>query len=208
MMCARVMAAVVILGAGAVPAAARQLAPRGYLTYGSTVFAATDTFEAITGESSKTSVGFGGALNGIWRGVFVDVGFNQQKLDGTRVFIDNGIVFPLDIPVEITMRPIDLAAGWRFKAGRLSPYVGAGVSFISYEESAEFANPGDDISDSKSGAMFLAGIDYAIIRWLHAGGEFRYRSVKGVLGDGGVSDTYGDDQLGGYSFALRISVGR
>ena len=204
----RLLAAAVVVVAGAVPAAAQQFSPRGYVTYGTTVFASTDTFEAIAGESSKTSVGVGGALNGIWRGLFVDVAFNQQELEGQRVFVDEGTVFPLGIPVTIKMRPIDLAGGWRFRVGRLSPYAGAGVSFISYDESAEFANAGDDISDSKSGAMVLAGVDYAILRWLHAGGEFRFRSVKGVLGDGAVSELYGEDKLGGYAFALRVSVGK
>ena len=106
------------------------------------------------------------------------------------------------------MRPVDIAGGWRFVFGRVSPYAGAGVSLIAYEETADFAASGDNVSESKTGPLFLAGVDVAVIRWLHAGAEFRYRSVKGVLGDGGVSDIFGEDQLGGYALAVRISVGR
>jgi len=208
MMSARVLLSASILAACVAPASAQTFAPRGYVTYGSTVFSSSDTFEAITGESSKTAVGVGGALNGIWRGLFVDVGVTPLELEGQRVFVEGREVFPLGIPVTIKMRPVDLAGGWRMRFGRVSPYAGAGVSFIKYEEHADFAQAGDDIDESKSGAMILAGVDVAIVRWLHAGGEFRYRAVKGVLGDGGVSDLYGEDQLGGYAFALRVSVGR
>jgi hypothetical protein len=192
----------------AAPAAAQPLSVRGYVTYGSTVFASSESFEAITGETSKAGIGGGATVIGLWRGLFADVGVSQQELDGQRVFIDAGVVYPLGIPVTITMRPVDIAGGWRFFYGRLSPYAGAGVSLLSYEETADFAESGDNVSESKTGALFLAGVDVAVIRWLHAGAEFRYRAVKGVLGDGGVSDIYGDDQLGGYAFAVRISVGR
>jgi opacity protein-like surface antigen len=187
------------------------LAPRGYVTYGSTVFASTDSFEAVSGTSSKEGIGGGGALNGLWRGLFADVGVSQQKIDGERVFIDGGTVFKLGIPLRIKMRPVDVAAGWRFRfrgAPRFSPYAGGGVSFISYEESADFGGPGDVVNESKSGGLFLAGLDVAVWRWVHAGAEYRYRSVKGVLGDGGVSEAFNEDQLGGYAFALRISIGR
>jgi hypothetical protein len=192
----------------AAPAAAQALSVRGYVTYGSTVFSSSESFEAITGESSKAGIGAGATVIGIWRGLFADVGVSQQELDGQRVFIDAGTVYPLGIPVSIRMRPVDIAGGWRFWYGRLSPYAGAGVTLLSYEETADFAEGGDNVSESKTGALVLAGLDVAIIRWLHVGAEFRYRGVTGVLGDGGVSDIYGEDQLGGYAVAVRISVGR
>jgi hypothetical protein len=47
-----------------------------------------------------------------------------------------------------------------------------------------------------------------VVRLVSVGGEFRYRAVDGVLGLGGVSQVFGDDQLGGLSFAARFSVGR
>jgi hypothetical protein len=194
----------------AAPASAQQqpLSVRGYMTYGNTVFSSTETLEAITGETSKAGIGGGATVVGIWRGLFADVGISQQELDGQRVFEDDGTIYPLGIPVTIRMRPVDVAGGWRFLFGRLSPYAGAGVSFIDYEEKGDFAGPSDDVSESKSGALFLAGLDVAVIRWIHAGAEFRYRAVKGVLGDGGVSEIFGEDQIGGYAFAVRISIGR
>ncbi len=202
---------ILLTGASAPALAQTSLTPRGYVTYGSTVFSSTESFEAVTGESSKTGWGGGGALLGIWRGVFVDVGVSQQSLDGERVFVDGGTVYKLGIPVTIKMRPVDVAGGWRFhfrQMPRVSPYAGGGVSFISYEETSDFEGPGEDVSDSKSGGFFLAGVDVAVMQWLHAGAEYRYRSVKGVLGTSGVSDVFNEDELGGYAFALRISIGR
>jgi opacity protein-like surface antigen len=198
-----------LLVVASVPAQAQSsIGLRGYVTYGSTTFSATESFEAITGESRKAGVGGGAVVTGLWRGLFVDAGVTQQTLSGERVFVDAGTVYRLGIPVSIKMRPVDLAAGWRLSYGRLSPYAGAGATFLSYEETAEFAEPGDNVSESKTGALFLTGLDVSVNRWLHVGAEFRYRSVSGVLGDGGVSEVFNEDQLGGYAFALRVSLGK
>ncbi len=199
----------VLMFLASVPARAQSsVGIRGYVTYGSTTFSATESFEAITGASRKAGIGGGVVVTGVWRGLFVDAGVAEQTLAGERVFVDAGTVYQLGIPVSITMRPVDLAAGWRLFYGRVSPYAGAGATFVSYEETADFAEPGDNVSESKTGALFLAGLDVSVIRWLHVGAEFRYRSVSGVLGDGGVSEVFHDDQLGGYALALRISVGK
>jgi hypothetical protein len=181
---------------------------RGYVTYGTTTFEAEKSFEAITGEKSNTGLGGGATVIGLWLGLFTDIGFSQQTMDGQRVFVDGGTVYPLGIPVEIKIRPIDIAGGWRFFFGRVSPYAGAGISLIKYEETGDFALNDDNVSESKAGPLILTGVDLSVNRWLHVGGELRYRAVKGVLGAGGVSQAFGEDQLGGYSFALRVSVGR
>ena len=202
---------VAVLAILALPAfAAAQTRPgiRAYSTFGSTQLAATDSFEAVTGTSRSTGLGGGVTVTRLWRGVFADVSFAQTKLDGERVFIHDGTVYELGIPVEITMQPIDAAIGWRLVKGRLSPYAGAGYSSMSYRETSRFSASGDDVNERASGPMVLAGADVAVLRWLHVGGEVRYRAIDGVLGRGGVSEVYGEDSLGGVSAALRLSVGR
>jgi hypothetical protein len=47
-----------------------------------------------------------------------------------------------------------------------------------------------------------------IVDWLHAGGEFRYRRVSGILGESGASEEFDEDNAGGFSAAVRISIGR
>jgi opacity protein-like surface antigen len=183
---------------------------RGYVTYGTTVLDARDSFGAVVGRSTKSGIGGGGTVTGLWRGVFIDVAVSQQRLEGERVFVDGGTVYQLGIPLTVSLRPIDLAAGWRFTLGRgrVSPYAGAGISVISYEETSAFAQAADDVSEQKTGTLVLGGLDVAVWRWIHVGGDLRYRAVTGVLGLGGVSQLFDEDQLGGFSAGVCVSVGR
>jgi opacity protein-like surface antigen len=184
------------------------LGARGFVTFGSSSFAASESFEAVAGTSRASGWGGGGTVVGLWRGVFVDVAVSLHDLDGERVFVDGGTVYGLGIPVEISIRPLDVAAGWRAALGRVSPYAGAGLSFVSYKERADFALSGDDVDAQESGPLILAGLDISLMRFLFAGVDFRYRSVGGILGAGGVSQVFGEDQLGGATIAVRLSVGR
>jgi hypothetical protein len=207
---ARRLCLTVLLAFSAVASADAQtsLGALGYFTFGSVAPAAGDTFEAVTGKRQAPSVGVGVQVTGLWRHIFVDVAYSRQWLDGERVFVLNDMVFPLGIPVNISFEPLDVAAGWRFRTGRVMPYVGGGLSSIKYTETSDFAEPGDDVDERKSGALILAGVDVPIGRWLLVGGELRYRAVTGVLGNGGVSAAFGEDELGGVSYAVRLSVGR
>jgi opacity protein-like surface antigen len=144
----------------------------------------------------------------VWRDLFVDVAFSSRKFEGERVFIDGGTTYPLGIPMTVTLRPLDLAAGWRFTRGKVSPYAGGGISFVSYKETSAFAQPADDVNEQKVGPLVVGGVDVAIWKWIYVGGDLRYRAVSGVLGLGGVSEVFGNDQLGGFAAALRVSVGR
>jgi Outer membrane protein beta-barrel domain len=175
--------------ASATPARAQSgVGVRGYGTYGSTAVSASESLKAVAGTSTLTDFGGGAAVTGLWRGVFIDVGLSQAKVDGERVFVDETTVFKLEIPLHIKVRPIDVAAGWRVTKGRVSPFVGAGMTSLSYEETANFADADDDLMERKSGPLFLAGVDARILKWVHVGGELRYRAVKGILGAAGVSE--------------------
>jgi opacity protein-like surface antigen len=210
-MSARRMAAIVVALAATAPAPAlaQSFGIRGYASFGSAQLAATDTFEAVADTSQQPVFGGGVQVTNIWKGIFADVGVSQiQTIEGERVFVEDGEVFELGIPLEVTMRPLDIAGGWRLALGRISPYVGAGVTVFRYEESSEGADPGEDVDESGTGPLFLAGVDVAIVSWLHAGGEIRYRQVKGILGEGGVSAEFGEDNAGGLTAAVRISIGR
>jgi opacity protein-like surface antigen len=187
---------------------AQSVAGRVYVTYGTTRFTSHQSFDAITGTSSRDGLGVGGVVTGLWRGAFADVAYTQQKLDGHRAFVDQGTVYSLGIPTRITIRPLDIAGGWRFAGRRVTPYAGGGVTMASYREDADFSIAGDNVDERKTGALLLGGADVRVARLLTVGGELRYRSITGVLGSGGVSQAFSEDQLGGLSFAARVSVGR
>jgi opacity protein-like surface antigen len=197
-----------VLGVAAPALAQSGPSPRGYLTFGSTTLGASDTFEAVAGTDHDIGISIGGSVVRVWRGVFADVAWSQQKITGQRVFVNQGTVYPLNIPLTVTIRPLDLAAGWRVRSGRLSPYGGAGVSFLSYKETDPFATAGETVETSHVGPVLMGGVDFAVWQWVHVGGEARYRHVSGILGDGGVSRSFGEDTLGGLSLAVRLSVGR
>jgi hypothetical protein len=120
-----------------------------------------------TSRSVDSEYGYGLVDAGLWRGLFMD----------------EGTLYKLGIPMQIKMRPLDAIAGWRFAAGRVSPFLGAGLSTMWYSETADFAEAGDDISERRAGAVVLGGADVAIVRWVHGGRrEVRYRAVSGVPG--------------------------
>jgi opacity protein-like surface antigen len=183
---------------------------RGYATFGSTTLAAKETFDAVAGTDSATTFGGGVQVTNIWKGVFVDFGVSQLSLDGSRVIVVDDEVFDLGIPLDVKMRPIDVAGGWRFNLmrGRVSPYAGAGFSYLLYEETSDFADADENVDESKVGPFVIGGVDVQLWKWIHAGGEFRWRSVTGILGEGGASAEFDEDDAGGFSAAVRISIGR
>jgi hypothetical protein len=193
-----------------VPVSAQGQSPRmqAYFSYGAVSLASSETFDAVAGSTRAGSLGGGVQLTRLWRLLFADLGFSRQRLDGERVFVSDGVVFPLDIPLEVSFTPFDIAAGWRFERQRFSPYVGGGLSLITYKESSPFGRAGDDVNERGTGLLMLAGLDVPVWRFVSVGGELRYRAVSGVLGEGGASEAFGEDQLGGVQYSVRVSVGR
>ena len=192
------------------PVAAKpRLGIRGYVAFGGTTLAAKETFEAVADNRGSAIVG-GAQVTNIWKNVFADIGGSQLSLDGERVFVLNGRIFELGIPLDVTLRTFDVAGGWRFSylRGRVFPYAGAGFSHLHYEEKSEFAQSGEDVTDGSVGPLLLVGADVRVWRWIGAGGELRWRRIRGILGEGGVSKEFGEDDAGGVSAGVRISIGR
>lgn len=180
----------------------------GYFGMSSHSLAASQTFDAVAGKSSVAGFEAGGNVDGLWRALFVDVGFSRQKIEGQRVFRSGGTTYGLGVPLTVTMTPLDISAGWRFPLGRLRPYAGAGVTMLSYSEKSDFADAGDDVGERKLGATILGGVDVPIMSRIRVGGVIRYRSVGGLLGLGGISQDFGEDNAGGLSVGFRVSVGQ
>ena len=240
------------------PAKASGKAPlsiRGVVSFGLTSLASSRSFDAVAGTHSTTTVGLGAEIQNIWKNAFAGVSYSPLSLSGERVFVDSGTVYPLGIPVDISVNSFDIVGGWRFvlkpkgagpapskpgqqpakkvmsspvtlaqaksqpppqqqakpaqqpsKAPRLVPFVGGGLSMAMYKETSQNAG-GDDVSERASGFVFLGGVDYTLTKWIHVGGEFRYRAVTGVLGSAGVSQFYEEQSVGGWAVGVRVSVG-
>ena len=171
---------------------------------------ASKSVEAVSGKTTLDSWTVGGRVTGLWRKLFADVSFSQQALEGERVFLHSGTVYGLGIPLTATYTPVDAALGWQFGDvdGRFHPYAGIGATRIKYEESADFAAAGDNVSGQATGVLVMGGLDVTLLKWVAVGADLRYRKVTGVLGEAGISADYAENQLGGTAVTFRLVIGR
>jgi hypothetical protein len=145
----------------------------------------------------------------LWKGLFAEAMVSQSGLDGSRVFVYQGTVYDLGIPVSITFMPIDAGGGWRFRLQKkLFGYVGGGVTFMSYQEDSDFANADDNVSEMFTGFYVSGGVEVTLTNWLHLRGEVRFASIPDALGQAGASKEFGENDLGGTAAAVKIAVGK
>ena len=185
--------------------AQERLAISGYVALGSLQLAADRTFDAVSGGHRASIVGGGAHVSNVWRRLFIDIGASAISKSGERVSLIDGEVVPLGLPLEVRMRYLDLVTGWRHAFGRLSPFMGAGVSWVRYIESD--ATEPIDLVVTRTCPLIVTGLDISITRWVRFGAEVRSRSVRGVLGKTGASAHFGEHSAGGVSVAMRLAIG-
>jgi hypothetical protein len=170
--------------------------------------AAKDTFDAVLGTSSLQGPGGGGEVLGIWKGLFARAAVSQMKDTGSRAFVFNGNVIPVNVPITIRVRTIELGGGWRLpmrRMPRLVVYGGGGALLLNYDEESDFAQSSDNVKESFSGYSVFGGAEYNVWRWLFAGVEAQYRAVPDAIGAAGVSEHFDETDLGG--IAVRVLFG-
>jgi opacity protein-like surface antigen len=198
------------------PSAARVAAPvaprpaaRIFGSVAVTRSSAPRSVEAVTGSNKLPAYGGGLQVTNFWHGLFAELSADWSSVDGERVFVFEDEVFRLGIPVEIRATSIDVLGGWRVAlGGRVTPYGGAGITFLRYQETSEFADPDENVSERSAGLVAVGGLEVTVVRRLHVGAEVRYRRVENVLGAGGVSAHFGEAAFGGVAGVVRIIVGR
>ncbi|MCC7034475.1 MAG: outer membrane beta-barrel protein [Acidobacteria bacterium] len=191
-------------------ASAQSIDVRGYGLAGTVTFAAAESFEAVLGNPSGPIFGGGAEVGLPFGGLYVGAGGWRFRQDGERVFVSGEQIFPLGIPVTVQVTAVEITGGWRFRnlSRRFVPYAGAGWSAFGYEETSRFAEPGENVDERFSGYHLLAGAELRITAWLGIGGEVAWTRIPDALGDGGVSEAFGESDLGGTSLRLKISIGR
>lgn len=170
---------------------------------------ARDTFDAISGTTSLFGAGAGIEGHRLWKELFLRVSGARLSVEGERVFVFGGEVFPLGIPMTVQLTPIEIAAGWRFDAPgrRLVPYVGGGTVVMRFRETSKFDTSADTVEKTFSGAVALAGVDLRVTRLVSVGAEAGMRIIK-ITRPGGALGALGEDDLGGVSMRLLVSIGR
>jgi opacity protein-like surface antigen len=183
-------------------------APRGYVMFSRQQFAAQDTFDAIFGDASGSFRGFGADLV-IARNLFVELGWSRFEETGERVFLFNNTVYKLGIPLTISVKPFEIAGGYRVTAWRwVIPYGGIGVASARYEETSDFAATGDNVSVSGNGVVFVGGAEVRLAKIIGVSADIHHSTLGDMIGKAGISKEYGEDDLGGTSVRFRIIIGR
>jgi len=187
---------------------------RGFGDFGAERFAAGDTFDATLG--SSTGVFFGGGVEVVlpqrW---FISARLSHFQKSGERVFVDdNGEVFPLGIDMKVGITPIEVSAGYRFEPRgqkrNLIPYLGGGLGWYRYSETSDFADAGEDVSDTFQGYHVLGGVEYRIGRIFGIAGEAQWTTIPNAFEDvpSSAADAFGESNLGGLGFAVRFVIGK
>jgi outer membrane protein W len=184
------------------------VSPRGFVMFGQQQFTAKQTFEAVFGKSVQPLLG-GGVDVVLARHVFVEFGFSRFEKTGERVFRSGTETFHLGIPLTAKITPFEIAGGYRLTEWRLViPYGGAGFGTYKYEETSDFADTTENLDVSKRGFILLGGAEVRLMRWAGVSIDVRRTKIDDVLGAGGISKEFGENDLGGTSFRVRIMVGR
>jgi opacity protein-like surface antigen len=180
---------------------------RGYAEGSYQWFTAADSFKAIFDTSGGFFYGGGGHV--YFGPIYVDVGVSQFKDTGERAFVFEGEVVRVGIPNRVTITPVVVTAGYRFPTReRIVPYIGGGVGSLQFEETSDFAEGDENVDERFTSYHAVAGMEYAVSRWLFVAGEVRYAAVPDALGAPGISADFDESDLGGFSVAVKVLVGR
>jgi opacity protein-like surface antigen len=198
-----ILAAVLIITA---PASA-QVGVAAYFAFDLDALAAQKSFDAVLGTSNLKGFGGGVDVLNVWKGLFVRAVVTHARKQGNRAFVFNGEAIPLDVPITVSMTPVEIDGGWRFlTASRVMPYVGGGLLVIQYSEKSTFASSDENVSQTNRGVIAFGGVEVALSRWLMTGVEAQYRRVPNALGAAGVSQDFGETDLGGFTARVLLGI--
>ena len=183
---------------------------RGVVEAGARTFTASQSFDAVLGSHAGPLFGAGAeALVG--RNLFVSFGVSRFHKDGERVVVANGEAFSNGIATTISIVPIEVSAGWRFTDGRRTviPYFGGGLGWHRYKETADLADTDEDVQFTKIGYQILGGAEWRASRWLGVAGEAAWMGVPNAFtASTGAAAAFGESDLGGAVFRVKVVVGR
>lgn len=161
---------------------------------------AEQSVDAVFGGDSASLVGAQVEAQ-LRSGLFLGLSYETGDLDGNRVVLGPGGV-PIPVPIEETLDTdfARLTAGWMFRRDyALTPVVGAGVTSLDWSEESRLDGVVvDSVSGSETGYHALGGLRYQWPRF-SLGGEVMFSSISDAVGQAGVTQEFGEDDLGGLS---------
>jgi opacity protein-like surface antigen len=170
--------------------------------------AAQQTFDAVFGQSRQEFWG-GGVQVALHSGIYVDVAVSRFKRTGQRAFAVNGQTFSLGVPLTATITPFEVTGGYRFRWWpAVIPYAGVGLSRYAYSEISQFVDATGNVDTSHVGFLVVGGAEFRLHRWVGIGVDAQYTRVTGILGGGGISQEFAENNLGGTALRVKVMVGR
>lgn len=174
---------------------------------------ASDSFNAILGTSTGRSFGGGVELT-LRSGFFARLDVSRFAAEGQRVDSVDGQIVPLGIPLSISLLPVELTGGYRLRPYvlgrrrqmRLVPFVGGGVGSVAYHEETDAAHPEERVSERYTSYHLLGGVDVPLGRRVALGVEAAKRWIPDGMGNGGISQEFGESDLGGATLRLRVRL--
>lgn len=180
---------------------------RGFGHGGGLLFTARDSFETILGSTVNSVYGGGGQIV-FPNGVFAQASIDRFRKTGTRALVSGNQVFTLEIPNRLTVTSIQMTGGYRVESSnRIATYFGGGAGWHTLEEASPSVPGAESVSKRSLGYHVLGGAEYPVMRWLWIAGEAQWATVPKALGETGVSAVYGEKDLGGTTFRLKLIVG-
>jgi hypothetical protein len=182
---------------------------RGFAFATAQNFAAKTTVDAAFGKSTQPFFG-GGFQIASPEGFFVEFGLSRFKKTGQRAFVNNGQVYQLGIPLTATVTPIEFSFGYRFGASkwRVIPYAAGGVGRYNYSEESQFAADGENVDAHHVGYLAMGGVEFRLQKYIGVAVDAQWTHVPGILGQGGVSQSAGESDLGGIAARFKLVIGR
>jgi hypothetical protein len=184
---------------------------RAYALSDSTEMTAADTFTATLGSKTMTGLGGGFEVLNLWSGLFARLNFSQSSGAGERVLLFDDEAIPLGIPMHVKLNPLEAGAGWRADLGRrrmVGVYGGGSLLRMRFRQTSDFADPDEDIDETTNGFAAFGGVDVTIARWVMIGAEGQYRRVPNAIGQDGLSQAFGENDLGGMTFRVLFGIRR
>jgi opacity protein-like surface antigen len=184
-----------------------------HINFGRLSLTARDSFSAILGSSSGQVFGAGAEL-ALRNGLFVRADVSHFRDEGERVEMVDGEIVPLGIPLTLSLTPIEFSGGYRFSAIRfgrrgqlrLVPFAGAGAGIVRFREETDDSHPDEETSEGFTSYHLLIGLDVPVGRRVAIGTELTRRWVRDGLGSGGISEAFGETDLGGTTMLARVRI--
>jgi hypothetical protein len=186
---------------------AGRLMLRGFAHAGGSLFTADDSFDAITG--SPFAMAFGGGGQVVFpNGLFVQVFADRVRETGSRALVSGTQIFTIPTENTVTVLPVEATVGYRGGTiGATTAYLGAGAGWYRFTEESPSLPGEPKIRDAFVGYHVLGGVEFPFSRWLSLAGEVQWAAVPNALGESGLSAVFGEDDLGGTTFRVKVIVG-